>query len=109
MTKDNAALTELEQGLALILDSIKRLKVGEDWVDQASSPLGKRAHLEAVRSGKLRGHKVNGRVLVKRADLDAFIERHGSSAKVLPRQEDIDRDELDEVLAYKPKTRRRSA
>jgi hypothetical protein len=27
----------------------------DDWVDQHASPLGKRAHLEAVRRGDLRG------------------------------------------------------
>jgi hypothetical protein len=47
-----------------------------EWVDQHASPLGKRAHLEAVRRGAVEGSKVGRRVLVRRADLEAFLERH---------------------------------
>ncbi len=48
----------------------------EEWVDQHGSPLGKRAHLEAVRGGALRGVKHGRRVLVRRAELNSFLENH---------------------------------
>jgi excisionase family DNA binding protein len=48
----------------------------DGWIDQHASPLGKRAHLEAVRRGDLRGTKHGRRVLVRRSELDAFLESH---------------------------------
>jgi hypothetical protein len=50
--------------------------VAEEWVDQHGSPLGKRAHLEAVRGGALRGVKHGRRVFVRRAELNSFLEDH---------------------------------
>lgn len=76
MTKDGTAIAELERGMTLILEGLKHLRVAEDWVDQYHSPLGKRRHLALVRSGELEGHKVDRLVLVRRADMDAFIKRH---------------------------------
>ncbi len=51
----------------------------DDWIDQHASPLGKRAHLEAVRRGDLRGTKHGRRVLVRRSELDSFLESHPAS------------------------------
>jgi len=47
-----------------------------EWVDQCSSPLGRRRHLALVRSGVLRGVKEGRRVLVRRSDLDAYLAGH---------------------------------
>jgi hypothetical protein len=56
---------------------VVRVAVSEDdWIDQHASPLGKRAHLEAVRRGDLRGTKHGRRVLVRRSELDSFLESH---------------------------------
>ncbi|HEX9297808.1 MAG TPA: helix-turn-helix domain-containing protein [Polyangiaceae bacterium] len=46
-----------------------------EWVDQYHSPLGKRGHLEAVRSGELPGVKKGKRVFVRRTDLNEYLER----------------------------------
>jgi hypothetical protein len=56
--------------------AVERRAVAEEWVDQHQSPLGKRAHLEAVRAGALRGVKHGRRVLVRRAELNSFLENH---------------------------------
>jgi hypothetical protein len=48
------------------------------WVDQDTSPLGRRHHLRAFRAGTLPGTKVGKRVLVEEADLAAYIEKHRS-------------------------------
>ena len=48
----------------------------DDWVDQHRSPLGKRAHLEAVRGGRLPAVKHGKRILVRRADLEAYLATH---------------------------------
>ena len=105
-TKDDAALTELERGMTLILEGLKRLRTSEDWVDQYNSPLGKRRHLALVRSGQLEGHKVERLVLVRRGDLDAFIKRH----RVEPKDggEDVAEEaEIDRLVSGRTLTSRR--
>lgn len=60
-----------------------------EWVDQYDSPLGKRRHLELVRAGTLRGVIDRHRRLVRRADIDRYLEEHPTQ----PRQsteEDLD-------------------
>lgn len=75
-----AALDGLAHGLELALQSVRALKLDaehdDDWIDQDESPLGSRRHCRLVRSGKLRGFKLEGRVFVRRKDLDAFILEH---------------------------------
>jgi hypothetical protein len=72
-----------------------------EWVDQHASPLGKRAHLEAVRRGDLHGVKHGRRVLVRRAELNSFLENH--SVKHRTATDDsgrgIDMDRASEVAA----------
>jgi excisionase family DNA binding protein len=76
MRRDMAA-----RSLVTALDEYVRERLGDmaarsDWVDQYSSALGKRAHMEAVRIGELPGVKHGRRVLVRRADLDAYLAAH---------------------------------
>lgn len=47
-----------------------------ELVDQNSSPLGRRRHLELVRAGKLPATRDGRRVLVRRSDLDAYLDEH---------------------------------
>lgn len=68
-----------------------------DWVDQYKSPLGKRRHLDLVRTGKLQGRKLGRRVLVRRVDLNAHIEREGL-ARGRPADEQDVVDVVDELL-----------
>jgi hypothetical protein len=70
------ALDELERGLLLALEGIRRARTADDWVDQDHSPLKKRAHLDAVRRGDLVGRKVGSQVFVRRDEIDAYIEKH---------------------------------
>ena len=83
-TSDDAALTptarrQLAAGALLgALDGYVRELLGDvaganEWVDQHMSPLGKRAHMEAVRRGDLRGVKHGRRILVRRAELNSFL------------------------------------
>lgn len=50
----------------------------EDWIDQSRSPLGRKLHCTLVRNGVLPGVKVHRRVLVRRRDLDAYLESQRS-------------------------------
>ena len=47
-----------------------------ELVDQETSPLGRRRHLELVRGGKLSAMRDGRRVLVRRADIDAYLAEH---------------------------------
>lgn len=64
-----AALTFAEE----IATALEEDRGTSEWVDQYSSPLGKRRHLEAVRHGKLTASREGRRVLVRRADIDAYF------------------------------------
>lgn len=54
---------------------------GDAWISQEDSPLGRREHCRLARSGALPGRKVGKRWLVRRSELDAYIEAHGAKAK----------------------------
>lgn len=60
-----------------------------EYYDQDSSPLPAATHCKLVRRGYLQGFKLHGRVLVKRADMRAYIEQH----KVDPIPEATDGDD----------------
>ncbi len=47
-----------------------------EWIDQAHSPLGRRRHLELVRTGVLRASRDGRKVLVRRVDIDAYLAKH---------------------------------
>jgi hypothetical protein len=64
--------------LAAEMNAPAENELGE-WLDQCRSPLGRRLHCAAARSGKLAARKVGRRWLVRRADLEAFIATHGTA------------------------------
>lgn len=57
-----------------IVDAIESGATGAEWVDQTNSPLGRDRHLRLVRSGTLPGRKDGRRVLVRRRDLDRYLD-----------------------------------
>jgi hypothetical protein len=101
------ALDELERGLLLAIEGIKRLRQSDDWVDQDHSPLKKRAHLDAVRRGDLAGRKVGAQVFVRREELDAYIERH-RIVKCVPTESEAEEQEREiaAILNHRGRTRR---
>lgn len=86
-TRDDGLTPEArrERAKRLIADGIAELieatiasgVAANEWVDQKTSPLGRDRHLRLVREGKLPARKVGRRVLVKKADLDAYFDREG--------------------------------
>lgn len=56
-----------------------------EYYDQATSPLGRRRHLEAARRGAFPSYKEGNRVLAKRADVDAYIRANPVTPKA-PRE-----------------------
>ncbi len=57
-----------------IVDALESTAAPE-WIDQKSSPLGRRRHLELARSGVLKSTKDAGRVLIRRTDIDRYLEK----------------------------------
>jgi excisionase family DNA binding protein len=47
----------------------------ESWIPATASPLGRRKTLALARCGAVESCKVGRRVLIRRASLDAFLER----------------------------------
>lgn len=72
-------MTDLRQKLHTLIDeivnAIEATSHGSEWVDQSTSPLGRDRHLRLVRSGALPGKKDGRRVLVRRAHIDAYLEK----------------------------------
>jgi excisionase family DNA binding protein len=54
------------------------------FYSQHNSPLGRRKHLDMVRSGVLPGHRVGRDVLVRRELVDAFIETREAARREPP-------------------------
>lgn len=87
------------QVLDALLDSVQPGK-GADvpYYTQHDSPLGKRAHLDAVKRGRLKGWKVGRLVYARRDDVHQFIEEHPvqpkKAAQLGPKPQDSARDWL---------------
>lgn len=72
------ALRIVGEGIAeFIKSAIDEGLGGGEWFDQHNSPLGKHRHLALCRARKLPSKKLGQTVLVKRDDMNAFIEREG--------------------------------
>jgi excisionase family DNA binding protein len=56
----------------------------DEWVDQNSSPLKRKKYLELVRKGELRESKCGRQVLVRRSELDVYLEAHPSTTTTEP-------------------------
>lgn len=101
-----SALERLRDHLRGAADALESMLREDDWIDQSSSPLGRRAHLQAVRDGKLTGRKVAGRVLVRRSEMDAFIESH--RVRIPVSDAASDEQAIADILNFRS-TRRRSS
>lgn len=102
----SALRAALYQAADLIADAIEKHGAA-DWIDQDASPIGKRRHLAAVRSGKLQGHKEGRRVLVRRSDLDAYIAKH--RVRLVETEEAEVKRDVAKLLTMYTGSRRRSA
>lgn len=74
-----------------------------EWVNQKSSPLGRRKHCELVRKGKLPGYRHGRDVLVRRADMNAYLEREGVRPVTAANDDEAVVDIVEELLAPEPR------
>lgn len=91
-------LRELATGLGIALEGIRKILDApreDDWIDQASSPLGRRRHLRLAKSGKFPSARKEGsRWLVKRSEIEAHID---AAPRPIPSPE-VQAEQDDEAL-----------
>jgi len=75
---------------ARVRAELAAVDLGDPWVSQDESPLGRKLHCRLVRTGKLEGSKIGRRVLVRRSVLDRFIESHKVSPAASSTSEFVD-------------------
>ena len=93
-----ALLKAIDAYVGVLLDTRKS---DDEWVDQNASPLGKFAHMQAVKQGRLAGVKHGKLILVRRSDLNFYLAKHSVKHR-FPRPtsgETIDEDRASEVAA----------
>lgn len=78
--------------MEMVEAQVARGMAAGEWVDQATSPLGRRRHCELVRSGALPGVREGRRVLVRREDLNKYLM---GKQRVAPPS---DEDEVEDML-----------
>jgi excisionase family DNA binding protein len=89
----------IAEGISEMIEAtIARGVAANEWVDQKSSPLGKNRHLALARTGKIPSKKVGQLVLIRRDDLNAYLEREGIS-RSRPTDEDDVLDVVERITA----------
>ena len=76
-----ARIDRAKRRIADAIDELVEARIAKgaaraELVDQNASPLGRRRHLELARAGKLRAMRDGRRVLVRRVDIEAYLEEH---------------------------------
>lgn len=99
----NTAIDGLMDDLAEILAErvVRKLTAAtvSDYVDQASSPLGPRRHIAAIKSGKLAGVRVGRRYLAHRKDVEELVAQKRRQARPPERLATIEVDAVDALAA----------
>jgi hypothetical protein len=83
MSVADAFLEQLAQRVAdLVVDRLQSQRL-QGFYDQDTSPLGPRHHCSAIRSGKLRGHKVGRKFIATIEDVAAYLRSLDPHAEAL--------------------------
>lgn len=91
------AKRQIAEAIADAVEAIlERGVAAAEWIDQNGSPLGKAQHLALARSGKVESRKVHRRVLIRRTDLNRYIEQQAETRGVVQSDEDVS-DVLDRI------------
>jgi hypothetical protein len=79
----------------LVEAMLARGSAPSEWIDQNHSPLGRRRHLELVRAGKLAARKDGKKVLVRRDEINRYLD---TERVVIPTQKPVGLDEVDAMV-----------
>lgn len=88
-----ARIDAAKRSLASAIDELIEARLAKgaaasEWVDQSTSPLGKSRHLRLVRAGVLPAAKDGNRRLVRREDIEAYLQANPVHPSKLPAIED---------------------
>jgi hypothetical protein len=95
----DAMVDQLAEQIAARVVEKLRANDFSGYVDQAASPLGRRRHIEAIRSGALRGLRLGRRYLARGEDVDAFIASSQKSPEAPTAKTPLSASSADEVDA----------
>lgn len=94
------AKRQIAEGIASAVEAIiERGVAASEWIDQHASPLGRSAHLSLARSGKVESRKVHRRVLIKRVDLNRYIEQQAEKRGENRHEDEDVSDVLERITA----------
>jgi len=92
-------LRELFHALSdALADHLEREPHSAEYYDQENSPLPPHTHALLVRTGLVPGFKVARRVLVRRKDMHAYIERHKVEPNVASTTPDSEAAAVEQLL-----------
>lgn len=85
-TPASGSVASLRAALTACLSALDALEAqsSDPWIDSAEAPVPARAIRDAVRRGELRGSRVAKRLLVRRSELDRWIEAHAVTRQAAP-------------------------
>lgn len=97
----SARVAIAKKKLADAIDELLDAKLAEknsssEWVSQDNSPLGKNRHLRLVRKNILPAVKDGKKRLVRKCDIDAYLEKHPVVINTPPNQ--FTQAELEEIM-----------
>lgn len=73
--RKDAGVRSILEGVRLLVSAeLAEQNAGAEWIDQAHSPLGRRRHCELARTGVLPAAKEGRRVLIRRSDINAYLD-----------------------------------
>lgn len=87
--RERAQRLVIEGVLELVRATIDEGNTIGEWIDQDHSPLGREKHKRLCQKGVLPSRKHGKKILVKRDDLNAYIERAGLSRGRRIEEEDV--------------------
>jgi hypothetical protein len=76
---ERAKRTIAEGVIELVEAKLELVGTESEWIDQSKSPLGRRRHRDLARLGKLPSKKLGKRILIRRSDINAFLDREALS------------------------------
>ena len=86
-----------------VVDQLLTGEVG--YVDQVSSPLGRRNHINAIRRGVLPGKQIGRRWLARIQDVEGYISRSGTAEALRRQPADDSVDQLATTLGFTAESR----
>jgi hypothetical protein len=96
-----AFLDELARQIAArVVDQLRATDL-PGYVDQSVSPLGRRRHIAAIRSGNLPGVRIGRRYLARQDDVERFMATDGKRSRAVATTPEHDLDALAAELGFR--------